>query len=64
MEKLLNEREMAQRLSCGERHLRRMRQEGKVPYVRLGSLVRYDPAAVGRALERYVVEPTGEEARG
>jgi excisionase family DNA binding protein len=65
MYELLNEEDMAQRLSCSPRHVRRLRDEGQIPCLRLGGLVRYDPEAVLRALQQYALDQmkAGQAAR-
>ncbi|CAN5806220.1 hypothetical protein BH09VER1_BH09VER1_49970 [soil metagenome] len=53
---LLTENEMAKRLGCCGRTLRRLRHEGVVPILRLGKLVRYRPDEVLQALLKHAAE--------
>jgi excisionase family DNA binding protein len=53
---LITPKEQARRLSCSLRHLQNMKNGRIVPHLKLGRLVRYDPEAVDRALERLTVK--------
>ena len=53
---LITPKEQAHRLSCSLRHLQNMKNSRIVPHLKLGRLVRYDPEAVDRALERLTVK--------
>jgi Helix-turn-helix domain len=55
-EQLLCEKEQAAQLQCSLRHLINLRNKRLIPYVRLGRSIRYDPAAVQRALEKLTVK--------
>ena len=48
--------EQAEQLQCSIRHLINLRNKRLIPYVRLGKSIRYDPAAVQRALEKLTVK--------
>jgi excisionase family DNA binding protein len=52
---LITETEMAEQLSCCKRHLITLRQKRLIPHVRLGRLVRYNPEAVAKALEKLTI---------
>jgi excisionase family DNA binding protein len=49
---LLTAAEMAQRLNIHESAVRTMEREGKIPGVRIGRYVRFDPQAVAAVLAR------------
>lgn len=48
---LLDAPSLASLLNTTERHLRRLVAERRIPFVRVGRFIRFDPAAVGRWLE-------------
>jgi excisionase family DNA binding protein len=50
--KLLTEKEQAAQLNCSLRHLINLRNRRKIPFIRLGRSVQFDPDAVARALEK------------
>jgi len=52
---LINETELARRCSCSKRHIINMRNRRLIPFLKFGKLVRYDPVAVARALEKLTV---------
>ena len=52
---LVDEKTQAELLDCSLRHLINLRNRRLVPHIRLGKLVRYDPNAVQRALEKLTV---------
>jgi excisionase family DNA binding protein len=52
---LLTEKRQAQALNCSLRHLANLRKRRQVPYIKLGRSVRFDPAAVERALAKLSV---------
>ena len=52
---LLTIKEQAERLSISWRGLQEITKKRLVPCVRIGRLVRYDPAAVLRALEKVTI---------
>lgn len=49
---LLTEQELADRWRMSIRSIRRMRNAGDLPYVRIGRLVRFDPNDIAEWLER------------
>jgi excisionase family DNA binding protein len=48
---------LAKRLSVPERHVRRLVAENRVPYLKWGHLVRFDPRQIERWLEAAQVQP-------
>jgi excisionase family DNA binding protein len=52
---LLTEKEQAQQLNCSWRHLVNLRERRLILFIKLGKLVRYNPEAVQRALEKLTV---------
>jgi len=55
---LLTIEELADHLGVTVRHIRRLVAERRVPFVRFGRLVRFDPAVVANWLEGSTVKPT------
>ena len=55
---LLDMPEVAARLSTTERHVRRLVSERRIPFVRVGRFIRFDPTQVAAWLE----ERTEQEA--
>ena len=53
---LLTEKQQANALACSPRHLVNLRQKRLVPFIKLGRLIRYNPEAVARALEKLTVK--------
>ena len=53
--KLLTIDQLAERLGVTTRHIRRLVAERRVPYLKVGKFVRFDPAAVAEWLERFTV---------
>ena len=51
---LLDMSELAARLSTTERHVRRLVNERRIPFVRVGRFIRFDPALVAAWLEEQV----------
>ena len=43
---LLDQRHLAERLQITERHVRRLVAERRIPFVKVGRFVRFDPVAV------------------
>jgi excisionase family DNA binding protein len=43
---------VAQRLGVNERHVRRLVAERRIPFLKWGHLLRFDPAEIDRWLER------------
>jgi hypothetical protein len=54
-QELITEKQQAAMLKCSPRHLVNLRQKRIIPYVQLGRLIRYNPVAVSRALEKLTV---------
>jgi excisionase family DNA binding protein len=50
LDSLLTEQDVAERLATTARHVKKLRLEGKLAYVRIGNLVRFEAAEV----ERYI----------
>ena len=50
--KLLTIDELAERLGVTRRHIRRLVQERKVPFLKVGRFVRFDPAAISDWLDQ------------
>jgi excisionase family DNA binding protein len=55
-EHLIRDVELAKQLGCSRRHIASLRARRLIPYVRLGAAIRFDPAAVARALEKLSVK--------
>ena len=57
---LLTEKQQANALACSPRHLVNLRQKRLIPFIKLGGrLIRYNPEAVARALEKLTVKEVG-----
>lgn len=56
LRKLEREETVAERLGISPRHLRELRAQRMIPYVRLGRSIRLDPEAVAQAVERMTVQ--------
>lgn len=54
---LIGVEELATQLGVGVRYVRRLVAERRVPYIKLGHLVRFDPAEIHDWLERCRHEP-------
>lgn len=54
---LLDINELAEHLGVTVRHVRRLVAERRIPYVKWGHLVRFDPAAVAAWLDERRIEP-------
>lgn len=50
--KLLTLKQVAEQLNVNERHVRRLVFERRIPYLKWGHLLRFDPAEVEQWLER------------
>ena len=57
--KLLRDKELAAELNISVRHVINLRQRRKIPFIRLGKSIRFDPAAVNRALQKLSVTEIG-----
>jgi excisionase family DNA binding protein len=55
--RLLNVGELAERLGVTERHVRRLVHERRIPFVKWGHLVRFDPRDVAEWLDSARVDP-------
>jgi excisionase family DNA binding protein len=53
---LLDPSALAAHLGTTERHIRRLVSERRIPYVKVGRFVRFEPAAVTEWLDRWTVE--------
>jgi excisionase family DNA binding protein len=56
LRKLEREETVADMLGISSRHLRALRSQRLIPFIRLGRAIRLDPQAVARAVERLTVE--------
>ncbi|HXY42924.1 MAG TPA: helix-turn-helix domain-containing protein [Acidimicrobiales bacterium] len=54
---LLDVAGLSARLGVTERHVRRLVAERRIPFVKVGKFVRFDPSAIAGWLERATVEP-------
>jgi excisionase family DNA binding protein len=52
---LLKTAEAAERIPCTERYMRKLVADGKIPVVRIGRLVRIDPADLDAFIDRHRV---------
>jgi excisionase family DNA binding protein len=50
--KLFNTKEILKFLDITEPTLIRWKKKGKIPYIEMGGIIRFDPAAVTKALEK------------
>ena len=50
--KLLDITELAEHLGTSQRHLRRLIAERRIPYVKVGRLIRFDPDEITQWLDR------------
>ena len=55
--KLLTMDELAERLGVTHRHVRRLVAERRVPFLKVGRFIRFDPAKIAAWLERSRVNP-------
>lgn len=53
---LIDPKEQSRRLGCSLRHLQNLKNRRMVPYIKLGRLVRYNPDAVQRAIEKLTIK--------
>ena len=61
-EPLMDLRSVALRLGVNERHVRRLVAERRIPYIKWGHLLRFEPEAIERWLEAARM-PTGGPTR-
>ena len=59
MKEYITEQEQAKLLHCSERHIWNMRKRRLLPFIKLGRLVRYNPEAVARAMEKLTFKELG-----
>lgn len=55
---LLTIEQTGERLGVSTRHMRRLVAERRIPYVKWGHLLRFDPLAIDEWVERFSVEPS------
>jgi excisionase family DNA binding protein len=53
---LLDQHHLAERLQITERHVRRLVAERRIPFVKVGRFVRFDPVAVAAWLDRWTTD--------
>ena len=59
--KLLSMDELAERLGVTQRHVRRLVAERRVPFLRVGRFIRFDPAKIATWLDSSCVPVTATE---
>ena len=55
---LMTIEQAGERLGVSTRHMRRLVAERRIPYVKWGHLLRFDPLAIDEWVERFSVEPS------
>lgn len=55
---LMNIDQVAERLGVSVRHMRRLVAERRIPFVKWGHLLRFDPDEVDRWIEEFAVPPS------
>lgn len=60
--RLLNLKQVAEQLNVNERHVRRLVFERRIPYLKWGHLLRFDPVELQEWLERARVAPDEPKA--
>ncbi len=55
---LMTIEQTGERLGVSTRHMRRLVAERRIPYVKWGHLLRFDPLAIDEWVERFSIEPT------
>lgn len=55
---------IAERLGVNQRHIRRLVAERRIPYIKWGHLLRFDPAEVDQWVARHRVAPVHPLDRG
>jgi excisionase family DNA binding protein len=60
---LMDIERLADRLGVGVRYVRRLVAERRVPFVKLGHLIRFDPADIGAWIRRAKVNETFPDRR-
>jgi excisionase family DNA binding protein len=53
----------AEHLGVSLRHVRRLVAERRIPYVKVGHLIRFDPTAIAQWIDAQRIEPTGRSRR-
>ena len=56
---LLDMASLAQRLSTSERHIRRLVSERRIPFIRVGRFIRFEPAAIAAWLRDCAIAARG-----
>jgi excisionase family DNA binding protein len=54
---LMTIEQAGERLGVSTRHMRRLVAERRIPYVKWGHLLRFDPLAIDEWVQRFSVEP-------
>ena len=54
------EEELAKELRVSQRHLINLRNRRLIPYIKLGRLIRYDRAAVQKAIQKLSIKELGQ----
>ena len=65
-ETLIDSRQAAKKLGCSVRHLDSLRAVGKIPFIRIGNLVRFSPTALDEMISEQLATHTrtaGEHSR-
>lgn len=60
---LMDIQQLADRLGVGVRYVRRLVAERRVPYIKLGHLLRFDPTDINAWIERAKVDETPPRAQ-
>jgi excisionase family DNA binding protein len=55
--RLLNIETLAELLDVGPRHVRRLVQERRIPFIKWGHLIRFDPAEIQHWIDAYRRRP-------
>lgn len=58
-QKLVRKRQIARRYDVSERTIQEWAKQGKLPFHKIGYMVRFDPIECDRALERFLHRPRG-----
>lgn len=61
---LMTIEQAGERLGVSTRHMRRLVAERRIPYVKWGHLLRFDPLAIDEWVERFSVEPATSRPMG
>ena len=60
---LMNIEEVAERLGVSVRHMRRLVAERRIPFIKWGHLVRFEPSEVDHWIEERAVPATADSRR-